>query len=148
MAPRGFRFAETMSGTYSTLDEPNDHRRFSFSVEARADSILRHLRDGKTTMSGTLEADGLADCVPIEGTLTLLPLTKKIIRYEFSFTGDDGRPYRFEGQKDIRFTDLRRSFTTLPGEIVDSVGHTVATADTRFDLKADLLQFLASWRLA
>lgn len=145
---RGFRFAETMSGTFATVDEPDNHRRFSFSVEARADSVLRHLRDGKTSMRGTLEADGLADCVPIEGTLTLAPLTKKIIRYEFSFTGDDGRPYRFEGQKNIRFTDLRNSFTTLPGTIVNAAGDTVATAATRFDLKADLFQFLASWRPA
>lgn len=145
---RGFQFSETMAGTFALAAEPDRQRRFSFSVLAHAPSLLAHLRDGKTRMHGTLEADGLADHVPIEGTLTLAPLTRRIIRYEFSFTGDDGRPYRFEGQKDIRLRDLRRSFTILPGAILDGDGRQVGTAETRFDLRADLFQFLASWRPA
>jgi hypothetical protein len=104
--------------------------------------------DGKTRMHGTLEADGLATNVPIEGTLTLAPWARRMIRYEFAFRGDDGRSYRFEGQKDIRLRDLRRSFTILPGAILDDAGNQVGTADTRFDLAADLFQFVSSWRPA
>lgn len=145
---RGFQFAETMSGTYRLTSAPERSQRFSFSILAHAPSVLAHLRDGKTRMRGTLEADGLASHVPIEGTLTLAPLTRRIIRYEFSFIGDDGQPYRFAGQKDIRLRDLRRSFTVLPGAILDGQDREIATAETRFDLRADLFQFLSSWRPA
>lgn len=145
---RGFQFAETMSGTFALASAPEQRRRFSFSILAHATSTLRHLVDGKTHMHGTLEADGLATSAPIEGTLTLAPLTRRMIRYEFAFTGDDGERYRFAGQKDIRLRDLRRSFTVLPGTLMDEDGHEIGTADTRFDLGADLLQFLSSWRPA
>ncbi len=142
----GFRFAETMSGTYAPIDQPERLRPFTFSMEAEADSTLRHLRDGKAVIRGTLEAEGLANFVPIEGVLTMLPWTKKFIRYEFTFTGDDGEQYRFEGQKDIRFLDLARSFTELPGAVYDMDDNAVATAMTRFDARADLFPFLASWK--
>ena len=145
---RGFRFDETMAGTYSFNDRPAERRPFSFTVEARAESILRHLRTSETSLHGTLEAPGLAEHAPIEGTLIMAPLTRRIIRYEFRFTGDDGNPYRFAGQKDIRLTSPVKSFTTLPGSIFDAAGSEVATADTRFDLRGDGLQFMTSWRLA
>jgi hypothetical protein len=145
---RGFQFAETMSGTFALASAPQQRRRFSFSILAHAPSALAHLLDGKTALRGTLEADGLATSAPIEGTLTLAPLTRRMIRYEFSFTGDDGQRYRFAGQKDIRLRDLRRSFTVLPGRLTDEDGREVGTADTRFDLGADLFQFLSSWRPA
>lgn len=144
----GFRFAETMSGTYALFDRPDDHRRFSFTVEARADSTLRHLRDGKATLRGTLEADGLAAEAPIEGTLTVAPVTRRLIAYEFTFTGDDDKAYRFSGQKTIRLRDLTRSFTELSGEIYDETGAPIATSVTRFDLRADLFQLLTSVRPA
>jgi hypothetical protein len=146
--PRGFEFSEVMGGTYALRSAPDDHRRMVFSIHVVADSALRHLRDGKMAMTGTLEMDGFADDVPVAGTLTMLPFTKRLIRYEFTFTGNDGQPYRFAGQKDIRFRDLRRSFTTLPGAVYDAQGREIATALTRFDLRADLFQFVASWRPA
>lgn len=143
----GFRFAETMSGTWTPADAPEARRRFSFTIEAVADSLARHLRQGgRTRIHGTVVADGLADRQPLEGTLTMAPLTRRIIRYEFDFTGDDGQPYRFEGQKDIRLTALRRSFTELPGVIRDAAGAEVGTATTQFDLGADWFQFLTSFR--
>ncbi len=142
----GFKFDETMSGTYALVDTPDDHRRLSFSVRVEATSTLAHLKDGKMRLTGTLEMDGFADDVPIEGTLVMLPLTKKIIRYEFAFTGNDGQPYQFAGQKDIKFTSPRKSFTTLPASITDADGSEIATALTRFDIGADMFQFVTSWR--
>ncbi len=145
---RGFRFAETMSGTYTRRADGDEPRRFSFSIEARAGSLLDHLRDGRTEMHGTLDADGFATGVPIEGTVTILPFRKRFIRYEFDFVADDGKPYRFAGQKDIKFTDPVDSFTVLPGTVTDSAGAAVADVKTRFDLQADWFQFVTSWRPA
>ncbi len=145
---RGFRFAETMSGTFAFTDEPDDNRRFSFTVECKAPSVFGYLRTGELHMKGTLEADGLAHFVPIEGTMVMLPMTHKFIKYAFNFTGDDGMPYRFKGQKDIRFLDMKRSFSYLPGEVTDHTGKVVAHCKTRFDIKADLFQFALSWKPA
>jgi len=145
---RGFRFAETMSGTFAFVDEPDEQRRFSFSIECVAPSAFGYLRTGKLHMKGTLEADGLASFVPIDGTMVMLPLTHKFIKYSFHFTGDDGMPYTFQGQKDISFLDMRRSFSYLPGEVTNHTGNVIATAKTHFDIKADMFQFLMSWKPA
>jgi hypothetical protein len=145
---RGLRFQETMSGTYALSSAPNDRRRFSFEVEARADSWTDYLRTGRTHITGTLEAEGFADGVPLEGRLTLLPLTKRTIRYEFNFTANDGNPYRFAGQKSIRWRSPVTSFTYLPGAVYDSSGREVAVCKVYFNARRDLVRFLASWRPA
>ncbi len=142
----GFAFDETMSGTMERVDAPGKPVPFSFSVQARAASVLRHLRDGKATLTGTVEAPGLATAAEAEGEMILRPLLGRMIRYELAFTGDDGKRYRFAGQKDIRWTDLRRSWTELPGEISDDAGRLVARCQTRFDVASDWLQFASSFR--
>ncbi len=145
--PRGFEFTETMAGTYHLSGQPSEQRRFSFTVTAHAEDLVRHLRDGMARLTGTLEMEGFADEVPLEGTIEIQPLTKKIIRYEFAFVGNDGEPYRFAGQKDIQYRHLMTSWTTLPGSVYDGRGEEVARARTRFDAKNDLMPWLASFRL-
>ena len=76
------------------------------------------------------------------------PVLGRIIRYEFSFTGDDGKAYRFAGQKDIRWLDPVRTWTELPGEVSDEGGRVVGRAMTYFDLKRDGLSFVRSFRPA
>ena len=139
----GFHFHETMQGTYT---RDGVERPLKFSLEARASSWLQHLRDRKARINGTITADGLASECAIDGELVIDPLVKRIIRYDFSFTGDDGKAYRFAGQKDVSFLDLANTMTTLPAEIFDGAAQPIATALVRFD-KRDLPSFLASWRL-
>jgi hypothetical protein len=144
----GFVFDETMSGTYERVDRPGDRRPLSFSVQARAASLLQHLRDGKAELHGTIEAPGLVDHGPVEGTITIRLFTGRFIRYELRFRGDDGTPYELTGQKDLSVRHPIRSFTELPAEIRNGGGQLVAHADTIFDLSADLLHFVSSWRPA
>lgn len=143
---RGFEFTETMSGTYQLTGKPGESRKFAFTVTARADDALRHVKDGLARLTGTLEMEGFADEVPLEGTIEIAPLTKRIIRYEFAFVGNDGEAYRFAGQKDISLRDLKNSFTTLPGAVYDGRGEEVARAQSKFDVKNDLMSWLASFR--
>ena len=138
----GFHFHETMQGTYT---RDGVERPMKFSLEARADSWLQHLRDRKAHINGTIDAEGLASARAIDGELTIDPLIRRLIRYEFSFTGDDGKAYRFAGQKDVSILDLANSMTTLPAEIFDG-DKAIANALLKFD-KKDLPSFLASWRL-
>ena len=142
----GLRFAETMSGTWEPIDEPGTRHPFKFVIKARAGSLFRHLRDGRADIEGTVEAPPLAESANLTGQMTIRPVGQKLIRYEFSFTGDDGKRYTFSGQKDIAYLDLVRSWTTLPGEIRNG-DRVVATCDTRFDLKGDGFKFLRSFRL-
>lgn len=138
----GFHFHETMAGSYT---RDGVERPLRFSLEARAGSMLQHLRDRKARIHGTISAEGLASERALDGELTIDPIIKRIIRYEFSFDGDDGKRYRFAGQKDISIFDLAGSMTTLPGALLEG-DHAFATALVKFD-KRDLPSFLASWRV-
>jgi hypothetical protein len=144
----GFSFDETMSGTMTRVDHPGEKVPFSFTVHIEQPSLVGHLRNGRAAMRGTIEAPGLATANDCEGTMTLRPVLARIVRYELSFLGDDGKPYRFAGQKDIRWLDALRTWTNLPGEITDAKGTVVARCATRFDYKSDWMQFMASWRPA
>lgn len=131
-----------MAGSYT---RDGVERPLSFSLEARADSWLRHLRDRKARVHGTIVAEGLATHASLDGELVIDPLIRRVIRYEFDFRGDDGKPYRFAGQKDVSLMDLSNSMTTLPAQIFDGA-QPIASALVKFD-KKDLPSFLASWRV-
>ena len=144
----GFRFAETMSGTIEWDAEPGKPYPFKFEVTARADSTREHLRDGRATLEGTIDAPPIAHGVRATGTIVIRPIGQRIIRYELAFTGDDGKHYELIGQKDIRWSAPVKTFTTLPAEILDEDHRRVATCTTRFDAKRELFSFLRSFRPA
>jgi hypothetical protein len=148
MKKLGFEFEEVMSGTYTRTGHPEETGAIRLRGRAHAGDLVRHLRDGLTTLEGTLDMERFADEVPIAGTLEIRPVLGKIIRYDFTFTGNDGQAYRFSGQKDIRLGALRASMTTLPAAITDKDGAEVARALLHFDLKEDLFPFLVSWKPA
>jgi len=144
----GFRFAETMSGTVEWDASPGEHHPFRFEVTAHATSTRDHLRDGRARLRGIVHAPPVASGAEAEGTITIRPLGRRIIRYELGFTGNDGQRYHLIGQKDIRWMRPIETFTTLPAEIVDDRHHRVATCLTRFDYEHDLWSFLRSFRPA
>jgi hypothetical protein len=142
----GFEFHEVMSGTYTRSHQPDQTGHIRFSARVRAPSLIRHLRDGMAELDGTLDMEGFADDVPISGTIEIRVLFGRLIRYDFSFLGNDGAAYRFAGQKDIRLDDLATTMTHLGGSVTDARGNEVARAQVAFDVRADLLPFLISWR--
>ncbi len=140
----GFEFKETMSGTWRPA-AGGPERAIEFSIRAHAGRLLRHLFDHKAEIEGRLQMAGFAADVPLSGQLTIDPVLGKKIRYEFEFVADDGKRYRFAGQKDIHFLDVVRTMTTLPGQILDERGGLIGSADLKFDTN-DLPSFLASFR--
>jgi hypothetical protein len=142
----GFQFAETMSGTIEMDAQPGVQHPFRFEIRAEAASTRGHLRDGKAAIRGIVCAPPIVDSGDVEGTMTIRPLGQKIIRYELSFYGDDGKSYELVGQKDIRFRSPIRTFTHLPAEILDEDHRRVATCQTTFDLRNDWWSFLRSFR--
>lgn len=142
----GFQFAETMAGTIEWDAAPGVRHPFRFEITAEAESTRRHLTDGRANVRGVLYAPPIAEGVDVEGVLTIRPIGQRIIRYELSFVGDDGKPYELVGQKDIRWLSPLETFTHLPAEILDEDHRRVATCDTHFDLKRDGWSFLRSFR--
>lgn len=143
----GFQFAETMAGTVEWDANPGVRHPFRFEVTAEADSVRRHLSDGRAQLRGVIYAPPVApDGADATGTITIRPIGQRIIRYELRFTGDDGQRYELLGQKDIRWTAPLTTFTRLPAEILDHEHRRVATCETTFDLKHDGWAFLRSFR--
>jgi hypothetical protein len=146
MPKLGFEFRETMAGTWTHKGKPGEQRPITFTLRVMADDAVRHARDHHARVEGTLEMPGFADEAAVAGTMEIAPFTRKVIRYDLSFVGNDGQPYRLAGQKDIRFTDFVTTMTTLPADVLDARGQAVAHVHVTFDVKADLLPFLASWK--
>ncbi len=143
----GFRFEETMAGTWHRAGNGGP-RPFRFTVTATAPSSRQFARDGLLRLAGRIDAEGLATARPCRGTLDISWVRRRELAYDLSFEGDDGRPYRFSGRKDVRLLRLRESMTTLPGRIVAAdTGAEIGTALVRFDLRRDLLPFVGSFDL-
>lgn len=146
MAIALYGFTETMRGTWTPLDG-SGRRTMWFRAEADATSALDYARRGRLELSGKMHAEGLADEVPTRGFMEVQPLSRRI-GYELEFRGDDGESYRFVGQKTLKLARLVTSMTTLPGEVLAADGRLVGTARLHFDLKNDLVPFLATFRRA
>lgn len=144
----GFSFAETMAGTVEWDREPGKQHPFSFEISVHAESTRDHLRNGVAQIRGVVHAPPVASAADAEGTITIRPVGQRIIRYELSFSGDDGKRYEVVGQKDIRYRHLVETWTTLPLEILDEEHRRVATCLTRFDVRRQGLSFLKSFRPA
>jgi hypothetical protein len=137
-------FRETMAGTITLADGPRPIRmRLSVVVPG----VLLPGSDVVGTLTGRVEADGLADDAEATGTLRIAPLAARIIHYRCDFTALDGRRLRLDGHKSIDLRHPVRSMTTLPATVRDSAGTVVGEADLTFDVRRDLLSFLGSFRL-
>ena len=143
----GFEFSEVMSGTFDRTDGAGSGA-IEFDVAVRSPSLLDHLRDNKCRMSGVVNMDGVATNARLDGEMTLAPILRRLIRYDFTFRGDDGHPYRFTGQKRIKFSRLRQSLSDLPASVTDASGREIARCMVHFNLDSDLPAFLASWKPA
>jgi len=141
----GFGFSEIMSGTWQPSDRPDQSRRFHFSIDVRTGPLRRFRKDHVASLTGRVDAEGLASDRPLTGTVEIRPVFARVIRYRFEFTGDDGKPYQFAGQKDIRWLDPVRTWTELPAEISDGDGRVIGHSMTRFDLRTTV-PFLLSFR--
>jgi hypothetical protein len=144
----GFRFKENMYGHYVAFEGPAAGKElpFTFRWELEYRSLLGMLRGEPTEAGGWVEAQGLARHADLEGIFEMKPFSERFIRYTFRFAADDGRVFRFEGQKNIRYLHPLRTLTTLPGAILDADGRRLSGAVVRFRL-GELLTFLLTFRL-
>jgi nucleoside-diphosphate-sugar epimerase len=140
----GFSFEEVMEGTLTRPGERFD-RPFRFEFRVCSPTLTGFFTGVKAEATGSVRIDGLAKDAPARGTLELSPFRKKTMRYDFDLVGKDGKSYRFEGQKMIRWLDAVRSWTTLPGIVYDEERKIWGTAILRFE-KRHLRPLLRSIR--
>lgn len=143
----GFRFRETMAGTYHLLSAPTDERPMSFTIAVRAPSIVRFALSPICDIQGEVDAIGFADHKALRGSLEINPVLKRRLVYEFRFNANDGEEYRFHGTKSVSALHLAESMTTLPAAIWRDERE-VARAVLRFDLESDLVKFVLGFRRA
>ncbi len=144
----GFAFHEVMEGTAERLGERFD-RPFRFEVEVSTPKLIA--RVAMCDAEGVLRLDGLSKNARATGRLELSPLIERRIRYVLDFDGDDGKRYRFDGQKTIAppLSSPRRlfkSWTTLPGEITQG-GELWGHALLRFHVMRDMRELAMSVRV-
>lgn len=136
-----------MAGAWTPVDAPTDQRSLSFTVRALSRSLPRFAARRVVDIDGTIDAEGLASGSKLYGTLGLDVARTGTLPYDFKFRGNDGKRYRFVGQKEVALTRLLETMTVLPAEIRDEDDHKVGDATVRFDAARDLFTFLKSWKI-
>ncbi len=143
----GFRFSERMSGTYRGVRAGLGDGEMRFDFEVRCDDLPAGILDVVGGMQGSVTMDGVANGAPANGAIAISPLWKRRIRYTFSFVGDDGLRYEFDGKKTLRPFSPLRSWTTLEGKVrEEKAGDLVAEAVLRFHMKDEFVSLLRSFR--
>ena len=145
MKPLGFEVQEVMEGSLRRPGE-NFDREFRFDLGVVFPALWRILLVAVGRARGTVHVDGLARQAEAVGALELSPFRRRLARYTFTFTGDDGNEYRFDGWKSAGL-DVRRAWTTLPGRLYDAQGEVCATATLHFSFRRHFPGLLRSFRL-
>lgn len=136
----GMRFSEHMGGTFTGLNGDLKGGSADFYLDVDCNDMSHPVRDIKGTLTGSVSFHGLAEnAVIADGFFSLSPIWKRKIGYAFSFEGDDGKTYLYEGAKRIKGgLNLLRSFTTLPGRLFEEEsGDHIANVLVRFDMRQD-----------
>ncbi|MFC4946348.1 hypothetical protein [Pseudonocardia sp. GCM10023141] len=132
-------FRETMAGVV-------DGRPFTLRLAVDQPGAFNPFAERTATLSGTVDAPGLADGAPVTGTLRIAPVAARTIAYDVAFTAADGRRLRLAGAKTIAFTHPVRSMTILPVTLTSSAAERLGTGTLRFALR-DLPSFLGGFRI-
>ena len=143
-----FRFREHLRGTFWMLDAPLDERAIDLVLEATSLPLRAFARERKARLKGRAALERTAHDVPVEGTLTFRLRDEQCVRYEVTFTTDDGRRLRLRGDKDLgRWYAPADAVSTLPASLYDENGREVGRAVVRWDVRAEAGTLLKSFRL-
>jgi hypothetical protein len=144
----GFKFRETMRGTFHRLDSPATDHAIEIALAVEAEDVRRFARDKTWTVTGHIDAEGFAARRAVEGTVQMHLFDEQRVPYRLRFTADDGAAYELRGQKEFFAVAPLESLTVLPASIYDARAEEVARAVLRFDARNEMKPFLRSFRLA
>jgi hypothetical protein len=144
----GFRFKETMRGSFHRLDAPAEDHAIEIALTVETSDVRQFARDKTWTIRGTLDAEGIATRAAVDGTIEMRLFDERRLPYRCRFTGDDGAQYELRGQKELVPIAPFDSLTVLPASIYGANAKEMARAVLRFDARNELRSFLKSFRLA
>ncbi len=151
----GFKMDEIMIGTHTFSNGSFDGRELplNFSLTWGNGNLVKFLNPGSdeflvSSARGFITVGGLANKADCEGYLKLMYFTERKIRYELDFKGDDGKSYRYMGEKvNIWPWNLHRTHVTCYGTITDTAtGKIISSSIVYFPLR-EMYDFLMSLRL-
>lgn len=151
----GFTMDEVMTGTHQFVDGkgPEGIHPMEFRATWGPDDLLTWANPvGGSFMAnnlkGKVDVGGLVVDADCEGTLELKYFAGQKIRYTFQFKDDEGKQYKYVGEKrDIRPWNLHRTHTTCYGTITElETGEIISTGITYFRFSTSL-DFVLSFRL-
>jgi hypothetical protein len=97
---------------------------------------------------GFITVGGLANKADCKGFLKLMYFTERKIRYELDFKGDDGKSYRYAGEKvNIWPWNLHRTHVTCYGTITDTATEKIISSSIVYFPLREIYDFLMSLRL-
>lgn len=138
----GLSFFETMRG--DLRDGWGRTCPMDFEVRIAADPIGPLLATGEARLSGVAHAPPFADRAALDGTFTLLPFTAGTMIYKFHFNDIDGRRLDFIGRKSLRLSSLRKTMTTMAGELRRG-DELLASGVLRFDMHDGVALLASMW---
>lgn len=109
----GFWQTEELSGEIFFIQRPTDPVPIQFRAKFGVTNWRAYITNGETNIHGNITIKDFATRAPFAGKLTILPVRKKILIYDFDFTSDDGQVYRFYGEKNISWRRPLKTVTTL-----------------------------------
>jgi hypothetical protein len=137
---------EVLTGTLRLAGEAAD-RPLRLALRVTAPGAVHPLADLRAAVAGRVEVPGFADDPDAAGELHIAPLRGRRIDYRLGFTALDGRRLRLDGGKAVALRRPVHSMTRLRVRVLDEAGQVVGDAALRFDLRTELVPFLASLRL-
>ncbi len=142
----GFRFHETMRGSYYLLAAPTEERAIEFSIAVESSGLRAFAKTREARIRGEVTVEGFAEATLLDGTLGF-HLEENRLRYEFTFRNHEGGVMRVRGQKDLWWLSPFLSVSTLPITLYDAEEREIGRGVVRFDLRADTTKLLKSFRL-
>jgi hypothetical protein len=146
-ASPGFSFEEWLSGSYWRLDAPTEEGAVTLHLRASADDLANFARTRTWQIEGTVDVEGITSGADIEGAVALKLVDERRVLYRVGFRGDDGRSYELSGQKEWSGLAPVDSMTLLAASLYDDQGEEFARATLRFDVRADALRWVKSFRV-
>lgn len=154
----GFKLDELMTGTHHFIDGTNDHgeksgeRPLLFHITWGNGNLLQFLNPFSRQFlfneaRGVITVEGLVKKADCTGTLRLLYFTQRKIRYELDFKDDDGRSYRYVGEKrNLWPWNLHKTHVICYGTITDLTSNAVISESVVYFPYRETLAFILSFR--
>ncbi|ABW66802.1 hypothetical protein [Desulfosudis oleivorans] len=149
----GFKLNELMTGTHRLSDDPEGGERpLTFALTWGNSSLLQWANPFSDRFlwneaRGWITVDGLVEKADCKGSLHLLYFSGRKIRYDLVFNDEQGRAYRYVGEKrNIWPWNLHRTHVTCYGTVTElETGKVISESIVYFPWRQGLT-FLFSFR--